>query len=78
MAEYGDFPSSPVAKASPSNAGGLGLIPGPGGKIPQPKSQNIKQKQYYKISINTLRIVHILFFFKKRFIVCYYLCNLKI
>ena len=46
-----DFPGSPVAKTSPSTAGGAGSIPGRerGAKIPhalQPKNQNIKQKQY--------------------------------
>ena len=43
------FPGGPVVKASPSNAGGAGLIPGRGAKIPHalwPKNQNIKQKQY--------------------------------
>ena len=43
-----DFPGSPVVKTSPSNAGGAGLIPGQGAKIPHvlwPKNQNIKQKQ---------------------------------
>ena len=29
-----DFPGSPVIKTSPSNAGGVGSIPGGGGKIP--------------------------------------------
>ena len=28
-----DFIGSPVVKISPSNAGGLGLVPGPGAKI---------------------------------------------
>ena len=45
-----DFPGGPVVKTSPSNAGGQGLIPGQGAKIPHalgPKNQNIKQKQYY-------------------------------
>ena len=45
----GDFPGSPVLKTSPSNAGGAGLIPGWGAKIPhasRTKNQNIKQKQY--------------------------------
>ena len=45
----GDFPGGPVVGTSPSNAGGVGLIPGQGAKIPHastPKSQNIKQKQY--------------------------------
>ena len=44
-----DFPGGPVVKTSPSNAGGVGLIPGRGAKIPyasRPKNQNMKQKQY--------------------------------
>ena len=32
--EVWDFPGGPVVKASPSNAGGVGLIPGQGAKIP--------------------------------------------
>ena len=43
------FPGGPVVKTSPSNAGGAGLIPSRGAKIPhasRPKNQNIKQKQY--------------------------------
>ena len=46
---YRDFPGSPVVKTSPSNAGGAGLLPGWGAKIPHAlgaKNQNIKQKQY--------------------------------
>ena len=38
-----------MVKTSPSNAGGMGSIPGRGAKIPHalgPKKQNIKQKQY--------------------------------
>ena len=38
-----------MVKTSPSNAGGVGSIPGWGAKIPhasRPKNQNIKQKQY--------------------------------
>jgi len=38
-----------VVGAVPSNAGGVGSIPGPGAKIPRvswPKIQNIKRKQY--------------------------------
>ena len=45
----GDFPGGPVVTTSPSNTGGAGSIPGREAKIPQalqPKSQNIKQKQY--------------------------------
>ena len=44
-----DFPGGPVVKTSPSNAGGVGSIPGRGAKIPhalRPKNQHIKQKQY--------------------------------
>ena len=42
-----DFPGGPVTKTSPSNAGGVGLVPGRGVKIPHAswaKKQNIKQK----------------------------------
>ena len=38
-----------MVETSPSNARGVGLIPGRGAKIPHvsgPKNQNIKQKQY--------------------------------
>ena len=45
----GDFPGSPVVKASPSNEGGVDLIPGQGAKIPHilwPKHQNIKETAY--------------------------------
>ena len=40
-----DFPGNPVAKTSPSNAGGVGLTPGQGAKISVlcgHKSQSIK------------------------------------
>ena len=43
-----DYPDSPLVRTSPSNAEGVGLIPGQGTKIPHasgPKNQNIKQKQ---------------------------------
>ena len=43
-----DFLGGPVVKTSPSNAGGEGLIPDWGTKIPcalQTKNQNIKQQQ---------------------------------
>ena len=45
-----DFPGGPVVETSPSNAGGMGLMPGQGAKIPHaswPKNQNMEQKQYY-------------------------------
>ena len=48
--EREDFAGGPVIKILPSNAGGMGLIPGREAKIlhaSQPKHQNIKQKQYY-------------------------------
>ena len=44
-----DVPGGPVAVTLPSNAGGAGLIPIWGDKIPhasQPKTLNIKQKEY--------------------------------
>ena len=49
----GDFPGGPVVKPLPSNAGGMGSIPGQGAKIPyasRPKNQkkifkNIKRKK---------------------------------
>ena len=44
-----DFPGGPVVKTLLSNAGGVGLIPTQGAKIPHapwPKNQSIKQKQY--------------------------------
>ena len=34
ISNEGDFSSSPVVKTSPSNAGGIGSIPGQGTKIP--------------------------------------------
>ena len=46
--DFWDFPGSPVVKTSPSNAEGVGLIPGQGAKIPLAlwsENQNIKQKQ---------------------------------
>ena len=42
-----DFPAGSVIKTSPSNAGGVGAIPGQGANILralQPKNQSIKQK----------------------------------
>ena len=44
-----DFPGGPAFKPSPSNAGGVCLIPGWGTKIPHdkgPNIQNIKWKRY--------------------------------
>ena len=44
-----DFLCSSMVKISPSNAKGIGSIPGWGAKIPHvswPKNQNMKQKQY--------------------------------
>ena len=39
---YRDFPCSPVVKILPSNAGGVGLIPGRGAKIHMPRGQKTK------------------------------------
>ena len=47
--KFRDFLGGPVVKTSPSNAGGVGSIPGQGAKIPHaswPNNQNIKQKHY--------------------------------
>ena len=46
---WGDFPGGKVVKTLPFNAGGAGLIPDLGTKIPHaslPKNQNVKQKQF--------------------------------
>ena len=56
------FPGCPAVKISPPNAGGSGSIPGQGAKIPHaswPKSQNLKQKQYYNKYHKHLKIVRI-------------------
>ena len=45
-----DVPDGPVVKTSPSNAEGVGLIPGQGTKIPHapwPKTQKTVKKQCY-------------------------------
>ena len=43
-----------MVKTLPSNAGGVGSIPGQGAKIPrlQPKGQNTEHKQYCNKSID--------------------------
>ena len=51
-----------MVRTSPSNAVGIGSIPGQGAEILHafwPKDQNMKQKQYVTNSIKTLKIVHI-------------------
>ena len=61
--QRGDFPGGPVVKTLPSNAGGVGLIPGQRNKLPHaswPKNQNIKQKQYCnKFNKDLKKMVHI-------------------
>ena len=57
----GDFAGGPVVKSSRFNAGGVGLIPVPGAKIPhvlQPKNQNTKQVICNKFN-KPLKMVHI-------------------
>lgn len=58
-----DFPGGSLLRSSHSSAGGLGLILVPGAKIPhalQPKSHNIKQKQYIVTnSVKSFKMVHI-------------------
>ena len=49
MKRQGNFPGGPVVETLPSNAGGVGLIPGYVAKISsalQPKNQSIKQEQH--------------------------------
>ena len=51
-----------MVKASPSRAGGAGLISGQGPKTPHaswPENQNIKWKQYCNKSNKTLKMVPI-------------------
>ena len=66
----GDFLGGLVVKTLPSNAGGVGLIPGKGAKIPHAswlKNQNIKSRSNIVInSIKTLKIVHIGKIFQKK------------
>ena len=66
----GDFLGGLVVKTLPSNAGGVGLIPGSRAKIPHAswlKNQNIKSRSNIVInSIKTLKIVHIGKFFQKK------------
>ena len=49
--EFRDFPDGPVVKTSPCNAGGTGLIPGWGAKIPhisQPKKKKKAKAEVVK------------------------------
>ena len=51
-----------MVKTLPSNAGGVGLLPGWGAKIPHalwPKKQNIKQKQYCNKFSRDFKMVYI-------------------
>ena len=55
-----DLSGGPLVKTLPSNARGVGLIPGWETKIPHasgPKTQNIKQKQYCFKHKNSLKII---------------------
>ena len=60
---YRDLPGSTVVNISPSNAGGAGLIPGWGIKMPHdswPKNQNINNRSNVVTdSIKTLEMVNI-------------------
>ena len=51
----GDFPGGPVVKTSPSNAGGVGSIPGRGAKVPHvswPKEKETKNRTKNKGSLS--------------------------
>lgn len=53
---FGDFSCSPVVETSPSNAWGMGSIPGQGVNIAytsQPKKQNINNKS--NIATNSIK-----------------------
>ena len=57
-----DFPGGPLVKTSPSSAGGVGLIPGPGAKLLHalwPKNQNMNRNHIVTSSIKTFKMVHI-------------------
>ena len=57
-----NFPRGPEVNTGPSNAGGVGSLPGQGAKIPhdwQPKNQNIKHRNNIVTnSIKALKMVH--------------------
>ena len=60
----GHFPGGPVVKTSPSNAGGVGSIPGLGANIPHASGQKnknkIKQKQNCnKFNKDFLKMAHV-------------------
>lgn len=55
-----DLPGGPVVKTPPSKAGGVGLVPGRGDKIPHAYGQNTENRgNIVRDSIKTLRLVHI-------------------
>ena len=68
---YWDFTGILVVKTSPSNAGGVGTIPGHGAKVPHDWGQNKQtNKTYNRISvvtnsINTFQMLHIKKILKK-------------
>ena len=61
--DLGDFPGGPVVGTSPSNAWGVGSIPGRGAKIPYAlwlKKQNINNRSNSVTnSVKTLKLVHV-------------------
>ena len=58
-----NFPGAPVAKTSPSNAGGTGLIPGWGARIPhaswQKKNKTMDRNNVVADLIKTLKMAHL-------------------
>ena len=70
-----DFPGGPMVRASPCNAGGVGLTPGQGTKIPHaswPRNQDIKPKQCCNRFSKDLKMVYIkkIFFKMLKNIIC--------
>ena len=67
--EFRDFPDGPVVKTSPCNAGGTGLIPGWGAKIPhisQPKKKKSQSRGSKKFNKDFKNGPHQIKIFKRR------------
>ena len=58
--KHWELPGGPVANTPPSKAGGAGLVPGRGDKIPHACGQNTENRSnIVRDSVKTLRLVHI-------------------
>ena len=52
-----DFPGGPVVKISPSDAGGIGLIPDQGAKIPHASQPKKKKKTIKKQNKTKMQLI---------------------